>query len=96
MIGRDIYGQINNPRNIEYNWKTDLDKTYVDLKEIMGVVPRGTFPKIDFPAFIEKEEGLERVFRHELVIAVEVGGEAKAYPLNMLTMHELSNVTRKR
>jgi len=83
--------QLKNLRNIEYNWKTDTSKRIVDLKEITVVVPRNTFPKIDYPKFIGKEKGLTEFFKHEPVISVAINGEAKAYPLNILTMHEISN-----
>ena len=63
----------------------------IALSEITGVVPRKTFPIIDFPGFYGKAKGLANFFRHEPVIAIAVNGEAKAYPLNMLTMHEIAN-----
>ena len=86
-----IHGQINNPNNIAYDWKTDTANRIIALSEIMVAVPRNTFPTIDYPKFIGKEEGLKRFFQHEPVISVEINGLAKAYPLNMLTMHEISN-----
>jgi len=86
-----LTSQINNSRNIEYNWKTDLTKKAVDLSEIQAVLPRNSFPTIDYPDFIDRIEGLKSFFRHEPVISVAVNGEAKAYPLNILTMHEISN-----
>lgn len=55
------------------------------------VLPRHSFPTIDYPDFIRKEEGMDRFYEHEPVISVALQGEAKAYPLNMLTMHEISN-----
>lgn len=83
--------QLKNPRNVQYNWNTDTTKRTVELSEITMAVPRNTFPTIDFPAFISKTEGLNNFFIHEPVISVVINGEAKAYPLNMLTMHEISN-----
>ncbi|CAN5299683.1 DUF3179 domain-containing protein [soil metagenome] len=88
-----MMSQIQNPRNIPYNWKTDTTKRSVDLEEIIVSLPKGAFPKIDYPDFIDKKEGLENFFKHEPVISVEINGEAKAYPLNMLTIHEISNDT---
>lgn len=83
--------QIKNPKNLDYTWNTDTSKSTVNLSEIAMVVPRNTFPKIDYPKFLDKSKGIEYFYAHEPVIAVAIKGEAKAYPLNMLTMHEISN-----
>jgi len=83
--------QLNNPRNVQYNWDTDTTKRIIDLSEITVVLPRNTFPTINYPMFINKKEGLKAFYRHEPVIAVEINKEAKAYPLSILTMHEISN-----
>ncbi len=83
--------QFKNPRNLEFTWKTDTTKYGVDLSEITLVLPKGTFPKIDYPSFLNKNDGLNAFYLHEPVISVEIGGKAKAYPLNMLTTHEISN-----
>ncbi len=85
------FAQLKNPRNVEYQWETDTTNRIVDLSEITLVVTRNYFPTIDYPAFINKTEGLIAFFKHEPVISVEINGKAKAYPLNMLTMHEMSN-----
>jgi hypothetical protein len=85
--------QFKNPGNIDYTWKTDISKHNVALSEISLVLPKGSFPKIDYPQFLEMKQGLEAFFMHEPVISVEIGGKAKAYPLNMLTTHEISNDT---
>lgn len=85
------FAQIKNPRGISYTWQTDTTQRTVELDEISVVVPRNTFPKIDYPEFIGKAAGLDKFFHHEPVIAVTVNGKSKAYPLNMLTMHEISN-----
>jgi len=86
-----LKAQLKNPKNLEYEWKTDTANRITDLSEITMVLPRHSFPAIDYPAFIGKAEGLSSFFKHEPVISVAINGEAKAYPLNMLTMHEISN-----
>ncbi|MEB8330208.1 DUF3179 domain-containing protein [Flavobacteriaceae bacterium KMM 6897] len=83
--------QLKNPKNIPYTWKTDTTKRNIELSEITVAVPRHTFPTIDFPNFIDKAEGLKSFFEHEPVISITIDGKSKAYPLNMLTMHEISN-----
>ena len=83
--------QIKNPRKTVYDWKTDTTKRNIDLSEITLVLPRESFPAIDFPKFIKKDLAFDSFFKHEPVISIAINGEAKAYPLNMLTMHEISN-----
>lgn len=84
-------GQLLNPRNIPYEWRTDTTKSSVDLSEITVALPKDAFPRIDYPEFMGKNEGLKSFFKYEPVISVEINGEAKAYPLNMLSIHEISN-----
>lgn len=86
-----LNAQLKNPKNIPYKWETDTLNKTLNLSEITVAVPRNTFPAIDYPNFIGKTEGLNSFFKHEPVISVYIKGEAKAYPLNMLTMHEISN-----
>jgi len=86
-----INAQMQNPKNIPFDWKTDISNHSVDLSEIQIVLPKGSFPTLDFPKFIGKEEGLKTFFSKEPVIAIEIKGVAKAYSLNILTMHEISN-----
>ena len=83
--------QFNNPKNLLFTWKTDTLKRSVELSEIQIVLPKSSFPTLDKPKFINKSEGMEMFFAKEPVIAVEINGFAKAYSLNILTMHEISN-----
>lgn len=91
MTISSLKAQLNNPRNTEYNWDTDTTNRTIKLSEITLVLPRNAFPRIDFPDFINKEEGLKSFYKYEPVISITINDEAKAYPLNMLTMHEMSN-----
>ncbi len=86
-----ISAQVQNPKNIPFEWKTDFSKHSVELSEIQIVLPKGSFPTLDFPKFIGKEEGLNSFYTKEPVIAIEIEGKAKAYSLNILTRHEISN-----
>lgn len=88
-----VSAQIQNPRDVIYDWDTDTTKSTIDLSEMILVAPKGLFPIIDYPAFVAKEAGLQSFFKHEPVISVAINGMAKAYPLNMLTFHEMSNDT---
>ena len=78
---------------MEFTWKTDTSNHSVPLSEITLVLPKGSFPKIDYPNFLDRRQGMNEFFIHEPVLSIEIGGEARAYPLNMLTTHEISNDT---
>ncbi|MDA3905386.1 MAG: DUF3179 domain-containing protein [Bacteroidales bacterium] len=91
LFASNLFAQIQNPRNVEYVFKTDTTKSIVDLSEIILVLPRRTFPIIDTPAFVNKEIGLKSFIKTEPVIVVEIDGKAKAYSMNMFSSHELSN-----
>jgi hypothetical protein len=88
-----MFGQIKNSKNIPFNWKTDTTKTEIDLSELSVVLPRGSFQVLNYPDFIGKEEGLKNFFAKEPIMFVEINGEAKAYSLNMLSVHEIANDT---
>ena len=72
-------------------WKTDTTKTIVNLRDFNALMPRDGFEVFNNPDFILSEEALDFYFRFEPVIAVEIDGEARAYPLNVLTFHEIAN-----
>jgi hypothetical protein len=86
-----LNAQLNNPKKIPFQWKTDTSKSSIPLSEITVALPRHSFPEIDYPKFINKDKALEVFFKYEPVISVEINAKAKAYPLAMLTMHEISN-----
>lgn len=86
-----IFSQMQNPKNIPFDWKTDTTKYSIDKSEIQIVMAKGSFPRLDFPNFFDKVAGLKAYFAKEPVIAVEINGKAKAYPLNVLTFYEISN-----
>ncbi|MGD9570899.1 MAG: DUF3179 domain-containing protein [Thermoleophilia bacterium] len=73
-------------------WETDFTRHSVPLDEfISGGPPRDGIPPIDEPRFapVGRAGGDDR----EPVIAVEVGGEARAYPIRVLIWHEIVNDT---
>jgi hypothetical protein len=80
-----------NPRNIETNWNTDTSTHKVPLEEFTALMKPDGIPPIDAPKFWGKEKALEEYFLHEPVIAIEINGEAKAYPLSVLMYHEIVN-----
>ena len=76
----------------EHEWpETDFAKHAVPLDEIIsGGVPKDAIPSIDDPIFAPASE-VENLREREPVIRLEVAGEVKAYPLRILTWHEIVN-----
>ncbi len=71
---------------------TDFENTSVDEREIMsGGPPKDGIPSIDKPLFVNAEAAEPWLAGNEPVIALAVGKEAKAYPLQILTWHEIVN-----
>lgn len=74
-------------------WKTDFSKMSVPVHEVLsGGPPRDGIPSIDNPKFRPISEETD-VAGREPVIWLEVNGEARAYPLRILTWHEIVNDT---
>ena len=74
-------------------WKTDFNISSVDFAEILsGGPPRDGIPPIDNPEFtgVGMVSNLSDV---EPVIGLVIGNEARAYPLRIMTWHEIVNDT---
>ena len=80
------------PDRLTYGWETNFDLHSVPYGEIVsGGPPRDGIPPIDSPVFFVASRAPEYMRANEPVIALEIGGEAKAYPLAMLIRHEIVN-----
>lgn len=84
------YSQINK-RNIKQSWKTDKSKHIIPLNELIILLKRDAIKPIDNPMFLKKAEAMKIFYEKEPVIAVEINGKAKAYPLGILNLHEIVN-----
>ncbi|MGQ0752131.1 MAG: DUF3179 domain-containing protein [Betaproteobacteria bacterium] len=74
--------------------RTDFSKHTVPLVEIVsGGPPKDGIPPIDKPRFVTPGEAGKWLDRREPVIVLEVHGEARAYPLQVLMFHEIVNDT---
>ncbi|MGH2751839.1 MAG: DUF3179 domain-containing protein [Actinomycetota bacterium] len=62
----------------------------VDPSEIQQIVPRDAIPALDEPHF-EAVGEIDWLAEREPVIEVELDGDARAYPLQILTWHEIVN-----
>lgn len=59
------------------------------------VVPRDAFPVFDHPEFVTPEKAEKKGFVHDRdpVIGLVINGQAKAYPIRTMGIHELGNDT---
>jgi hypothetical protein len=75
-------------------FSTDFSKHTVPYDEIFsGGPPKDGIPAIDKPKFVGVKEADSWLKAVEPVILVEVGQEARAYPLQILIWHEIVNDT---
>jgi hypothetical protein len=73
-------------------WKTDFSRHNVPLEEfISGGPPRDGIPPIDDPKPVPVPEAEEWLDDREPVLVVEVAGQARAYPVQILVWHEIVN-----
>jgi hypothetical protein len=71
---------------------TDFTNTTISLDEIQsGGVPPDGIPPIDEPKFIDFDEADEWLEDQEPVISIDIDGDARAYPLQIMTWHEIVN-----
>ena len=74
------------------DWQTNFDKRNIDLDELMsGGPPKDGIPAIFIPKLETQSEAGDWLDDKEPVIALEIEGEAKAYPLSILIWHEIVN-----
>lgn len=71
--------------------RTDFSKTAIDFSEVLsGGPPKDGIPSIDKPRFkpVAQTTGLAE---RSPVISIAIGGDARAYPLEILIWHEIVN-----
>ncbi|HSG14417.1 MAG TPA: DUF3179 domain-containing protein [Gaiellaceae bacterium] len=84
-------GEAEPPPPDASRWKTDFSKRLVPLEEIRsGGPPKDGIPAIDAPRFTSAQE-VDWLEGREPVIAVTVGDETRAYPIQILMWHEIVN-----
>jgi len=73
---------------------TDFSKTIIDPSSLQsGGPPRDGIPPIDHPRFVTVEGASEWIADREPVIFLELNGEVRAYPLQIMVWHEIVNDT---
>ncbi len=72
-------------------WSFDLTRHRVPIPALStGGVPKDAIPAIDNPELFPAEKA-DSLTREERVMGVVTNGEARAYPLRILTGHEIVN-----
>ncbi len=71
---------------------TGFNTNAVDLK-IVTVLGRDGIPAIFDPQFLGPEDAAAQMKANERVIGLSIDGDHRAYPLNLLSRHEIVNDT---
>lgn len=80
------------PASATAQFSTDFSKHLVPYDEILsGGPPKDGIPAIDEPVFIPVEEADEWLHPQESVILLQIGEQARAYPVQILIYHEIVN-----
>jgi hypothetical protein len=76
----------------ESEFATDFSKHTVPLDEITsGGPPRDGIPAIEEPRFISVAEADAWLHPREAVVLIQIGDDARAYPIQILMWHEIVN-----
>lgn len=59
--------------------------------EIVTLLPRDAIPSIDAPRFVSARNAMKFMAPGEMVIGIEMEGEARAYSVPLLSAHEIVN-----
>jgi hypothetical protein len=82
------------PAGATDQFSTDFSRHIVPYSEILsGGPPKDGIPPIDQPSFVDVDQANEWLEPVEPVVFVQVGEESRAYPLQILTWHEIVNDT---
>ena len=80
------------PRGSARQFSTDFSRHTIPYADVLsGGPPKDGIPAIDNPRFVTVEAAAAWLGPQEPVVLVEVGEVAKAYPLQVLTWHEIVN-----
>ena len=74
-----------------WGWNTNFNNKTVNLTEIDTLLRRDGIKPVDDPLFATASEAPDYMRDREPVIAINVDGDARAYPLAMLMWHEIVN-----
>jgi len=92
VLSQDKNGKPENKNEQTIGWKTNVDKSSIDMSEIMsGGVPKDGIPALEAPKFVSINEAGKWLKPNEPVISLKIEGVARAYPLQILIWHEIVN-----
>jgi hypothetical protein len=93
-VGQPTLDPEESPPSGAAEFTTDFSKHSVPYREILsGGPPKDGIPAIDNPSFVAVAEADEWLSPVEPVVLVEINDDARAYPLQILTWHEIVNDT---
>ena len=81
-------------RTVEIEFPTNgpsSGATRFENLDIVTVLPKDAIPAIDSPQFVSAGEAAAWMRPEELVIGLSINGDNRAYPINMLSRHEIVN-----
>ncbi|MEM1136351.1 MAG: DUF3179 domain-containing (seleno)protein [Bacteroidota bacterium] len=78
-------------RGLHQQWNTNLNRTSIPLRELHGFIPRNAISPIYHSNFWNKRQAENQFFPKEPVVVVVVKSIEKAYPLSVLTYHQVIN-----
>ena len=88
----DLLAEESPPPGAARQFTTDFSRHTISYREVLsGGPPKDGIPAVDHPQFISVADADEWIDDLEPVVLVEVGDAAKAYPLQILTWHEIVN-----
>lgn len=80
------------PRALQQSFATDFSQRTISFDEILsGGPPKDGIPAIDNPKFVSADEADEWITDLEPVTVFEHDGNARIYPFQILTWHEIVN-----
>jgi len=82
------------PAGASSEFKTDFSRHSVPFSEILsGGPPKDGIPAIDRPNFVTTQDADGWLTAREPVILLQIGDDARAYPIQILIWHEIANDT---
>ena len=80
------------PRGAEAQFTTDFRRSTIPFSDVLsGGPPKDGIPAIDSPTFVSVKDAAAWLQPNEPVMRVVIGDAAKAYPIQVLTWHEIVN-----